>query len=161
MVNDPDDKRPLDNDISDEIVEDPFIEETISSLEEVRVPSNLLPTVMYQVYERHHRNTLHWGRVCLIALLLALLAVIFFVLDVGALQEARGLDSFGAAFDVRLDEIISRIESFFSSIGHVLAAGWQLLLGTVRQAPFVTASIVVVLAVVVWLVRKLLLSSLR
>ncbi|MDJ0838901.1 MAG: hypothetical protein QNK37_20445 [Acidobacteriota bacterium] len=159
MANDPAGKDPidpmLDNQTDEDVPEDPFLTETLSNLSDIRVPSEFLPNVMFQVYERHHRDRLSWPQVMLISFILIVVSTGFFAWDVLDYMKAEGLSGFGTALDRKLDLVLNRFEGFLSAAGSVVSAGWQLLSGLFSETPItVQLGILGLLLIMIWLIKK-------
>ena len=114
---------------SDLFPEDPFLSSSLSSLPSVPIPSNFLPNVMFQVYEKHHRGKISLWRVVVFSIVLTLLSCGFFIGDVLDYKEAHGKSDFQAAFSDKVDLMLADFDSLFSAFTSILTASWQIVTG--------------------------------
>lgn len=161
MENNPNLNEPLEGGGSQDIPEDSFISETLGGLSEIRVPSEFLPNVMFQVYERHHRDKVSWPRVFVVSLVLLACSLGFFAWDVSDYQEAQSLGSFQKALDQKMDLVLGSLDNLFSAVSGVVGASWQLVGGATKhfflETPGWIQFLILLLAIALaWLLKKTL-----
>ena len=158
MENNPSRDEPMET-VDQDIPEDSFISETLEGLSEIRVPSEFLPNVMFQVYERHHRDKVSWPRVIVISLVLMACSIGFFSWDVSDYRETQGLNNFKEAFDQKMDLVLDSLDKLFSAVSGIVGASWQLVGGAMKhfftETPGWMQVTILLLAIgFVWLLKK-------
>ena len=136
MVREPNGQEPMDpkmNGAMDDLPEDPLLSASLGDLGNIQVPANFTPTVMYRVYESHHRGRIKWAQLGVAALVLALLCLGFFAADVADFQKTENAASYGEAWQARMGQIQSEVNQFFASAGSVVIAGWEVISGAVGK----------------------------
>ncbi|CAM2008398.1 hypothetical protein [Acanthopleuribacter pedis] len=112
-----------------EIPEDPDFDQAFKGLPEIKVPQSFLPSVMFQVYEKHAREKIVLWQVALIAVLLLAGAGAFLSLDVLAHMEVGGHLSFGQAFSDKVDTVLQSFDQVIAAFGTLVSISWSLAKG--------------------------------
>ena len=120
-----------------DIPEDSFISETLGNMEDVNVPSEFLPNVMFQVYERHHRNKLNWTIIGVTSLVLLLLTVGFFLMDVLDYRSTEQIGTFGRALELRMEQLGEVFGNGVATLGSVVTTAWEIISGAVGETSMV------------------------
>lgn len=117
------------DDSMEDIPEDAYITDSLSSLSDVHVPSAFLPNVMFRVYEKHYRGQVSWKFVSLVSFLMLVLCCGFFAWDIELYRDVNGLTTFMDAFAQKTNILIDDIDAVFSSLTGLLKATWQIVTG--------------------------------
>ncbi len=144
-----------------EIPEDPDFEQALKGLPEIKVPQSFLPSVMFQVYEKHAREKIVLWQVVLIALLLLGGACAFLALDVAALMESTGEPSLAQAFNNKVEAVLNNFDQVIAAFGTLVSISWSLAKGTAahfvtQTPPLVMAVLAAALVALVFGVRRFL-----
>jgi len=106
-----------------------IVEEALLQLPNVRVSGDFLPTVMGRVYKHHTRTNISMPQLILVTLLLLATSLGFFVWDVVDYQHQSQLDSFGQAYNHKVNRVLTNVDHSFSDSTGILTASWQMLTG--------------------------------
>ncbi len=117
----------MDSEREDALLDDPVLSQSIRSLATVEVPPAFLPNVMFQVYERHHREKVSIPWVVALSLLLIIMSVGLFIWDVIEFGRAQGLDNFQQALSRKSKDLVDNFDSLFAALSGLVSASWQLL----------------------------------
>jgi len=167
MVNqDPDWKEELpenlqNEELEDDLFDDPFLSESLKNMPELEVPSGFLPNVMFQVYEYHHREKINLPTVFTIGMALLLACLGLFAWDIQDFARDHSGGSFSEALSQRLDAIMASLDNLLSAITNILTASWQIVRGAVglffTDTPFAVQLLIFAgLAALIYLARKYL-----
>ena len=130
-----------------EFAEDPMINQSLETLSKVDVPADFLPTVMYQVYERHHRDKVNWVFTSMISLALLISTLIFFTWDAADYGKTQNVDGFGTALTEKFRITVEPFQANLDAFGNIVKTTWKVTTAPYSKSPVLAYGLTLVILV--------------